>query len=196
MGLRQEQHEVFSTFLLKTICFSLPASHVYIVTVWALHKMQKFCHFLHPGQDLTARAVSWLCHGAAVAPKTTALCKGYLRRSCEKLCWRSPSLHLGAVGSSGPEATLQLSLCLAMYLCCPWLDDMTSWLDFGPVLLLQACVEVTGLSAEPGHHFVGTLQFWLGGSAPSLASEVITSVCHSRLLAHLPLWSSPSFAVP
>lgn len=30
---------------------------------------------------------------------------------------------------------------------------MTSWLDFGPVLLLQVCVEVIGLSIEPGHHF-------------------------------------------
>lgn len=132
MALRQQQREVFSTFSLDAIWFSLPASHVYVVAVRALHKMQKLCHLLQPGQGLTAQADRRLCHGAAVAPEITVLCKGHWIRSCEKLCWRPPPLHLGAVGKLRSWATLQLCLWLAMYLCCPWLGDMTSWLDFGP----------------------------------------------------------------
>ena len=198
MDLWQQQHKVFSTSLLETINFSRPASHLYVVTLRALHKMQKLCYLFHPGQGLTARADSQLWYGAAVAPQITALCKGHMRRSSEKLCWGSPSLCLGAAGKLRPWAMSQLCLCLAMYLAVP---DLVTWLP-GLTLGLPHCNRLLwqslGCQLNLITTFVRALHFWLVWDCTSCKWGDYTCLpcCHPQLLAHLLLRSSPTFAAP
>lgn len=192
MDLWQQQHEVFSTSSLETINFSLPASCFYVVTVWALRKMQNLCHVCQPGRGLTVRADSWLWHGAAVAPQITALCKGHVRRSCEKLCWGSLSLWELQV-SSGPE--------LRRSCACAWpcaLLSLTWWHDF--LAWPWACLIATGLCGS--HRSVGwtwsPLLYMLFGfgwcGTASLVREVTIPVC---LVVTLGFWLTfPCGAAP
>lgn len=196
MDLWQQQTKVFSTSSPETIHFSIPASRFYVVTVWALHKMQKLWHLSHPGRGLTSRADSHLWHGAAAAPQITALCKGHLGRSCEKLCWGSPSLCLGAAGKLRAWATSQL--CLAMDLAVP---DLVTWLSG-----LTLCCHVATVLCDSQWSVIWTqspllymlLSFcWCGTAA--LVGEVTVPClpcCHPQFVAHFPPCSSPTLAVP
>ena len=185
MDLWQQQHKVFSNSSLETICFWLLASHFYLVTVQALHKMQKLCHLFHPGQGFAARADSRFWHGAAVAPQITWLCKGKMRRSCEKLCRGLHPFVWELQASSSPELCLFLAMHLAVPDLVRWLPGLTSGLPSCYRLVWQSLV----CHLNRVTTFVHALQFWLveGCNSCKWGDYTCLPCCHPWLLAHLPL---------